>query len=105
MRMPYLHPKVNAAPVRSSPKHADSPRASGESAVDARSLAGNVRAWINRLFFRRHGAAARRRTTGSHFHYKHPSKPGTLSVPGGGKGGRDVAPGTLRSILKQAGLQ
>ncbi len=44
------------------------------------------------------------RTTGSHLHFKHPSKPGIVTVPSGGKEGRDVAPGTLRSILKQAGL-
>lgn len=44
------------------------------------------------------------RTTGSHMHYRHSTKPGTLTVPGGGKGGRDIAPGTLRSILRQAGL-
>ena len=44
------------------------------------------------------------RTTGSHLHYKHPTKPGVVTVPGGGKQNRDVAPGTLRSILKQAGL-
>lgn len=44
------------------------------------------------------------RTSGSHMHYRHPMKPGTITVPGGGKGGRDIAPGTLRSILRQAGL-
>lgn len=44
------------------------------------------------------------RVTGSHRHFQHPSKPGTVTVPGGGKSGRDVAPGTLRSILRQAGL-
>ncbi|MBI1370123.1 MAG: addiction module toxin, HicA family [Planctomycetes bacterium] len=45
------------------------------------------------------------RTTGSHLHFQHPTKPGTLTVPGGGKNNRDVAPGTLRAILRQAGLQ
>jgi predicted RNA binding protein YcfA (HicA-like mRNA interferase family) len=44
------------------------------------------------------------RTTGSHMHFSHPTKPGLVTIPGGGKLGRDVAPGTLRSILKQAGL-
>ncbi|MEX2219478.1 MAG: type II toxin-antitoxin system HicA family toxin [Phycisphaerales bacterium] len=44
------------------------------------------------------------RTTGSHVHFKHPSKPGVVTVPAGGKESRDVAPGTLRSILRQAGL-
>jgi len=42
------------------------------------------------------------RTTGSHLHYQHATKPGTVTVPGGGKANRDVAPGTLRSILRQA---
>jgi predicted RNA binding protein YcfA (HicA-like mRNA interferase family) len=37
-------------------------------------------------------------------HFKHPTKPGMVTVPAGGKSGKDVAPGTLRSILKQAGL-
>ena len=45
------------------------------------------------------------RTTGSHLHYRHPSKPGVVTVPGGGKLNKEVAPGTLRSILKQAGIQ
>lgn len=44
------------------------------------------------------------RTTGSHLHFQHPTKPGTVTVPAGGKEGRDVAPGTLRSVLRQAGL-
>lgn len=44
------------------------------------------------------------RTSGSHLHFKHPSKPGVVTAPGGGKANRDVAPGTLRSILRQAGL-
>jgi predicted RNA binding protein YcfA (HicA-like mRNA interferase family) len=30
---------------------------------------------------------------------------GTVTVPGGGKLGHDVPPGTLNSILKQAGLK
>lgn len=45
------------------------------------------------------------RSTGSHLHYQHPTKPGTVTVPGGGKLGKTVAPGTLRSILKQTGIQ
>lgn len=45
------------------------------------------------------------RTTGSHMHFKHPTKAGVVTVPGGGKENRDVAPGTLRSILRQAGIQ
>jgi predicted RNA binding protein YcfA (HicA-like mRNA interferase family) len=43
------------------------------------------------------------RTRGSHRQYKHPSKSGLVTVPG--KPGDDLAPGTLDSILKQAGLK
>jgi predicted RNA binding protein YcfA (HicA-like mRNA interferase family) len=43
------------------------------------------------------------RTRGSHHQYKHPTKPGLVTVPG--RGGDDLAPGTLNSILKQAGLK
>jgi len=42
------------------------------------------------------------RTRGSHRQYKHPGRPGTVTVAG--KPGGDVPPGTLASILKQAGL-
>lgn len=45
------------------------------------------------------------RTVGSHIQYRHPVKPGTITVPGGGKLNKDVPPGTLNSILKQAGLK
>lgn len=45
------------------------------------------------------------RTTGSHLHHKHPSKPGLVTVPAGGKLSHDVSPGTLRSILRQARLK
>jgi predicted RNA binding protein YcfA (HicA-like mRNA interferase family) len=45
------------------------------------------------------------RTTGSHLHYKHATKPGLVTVPGGGKLSHDIPPGTLRSILRQAGLK
>jgi predicted RNA binding protein YcfA (HicA-like mRNA interferase family) len=45
------------------------------------------------------------RIVGSHQQYRHPTKPGTVTVPGGGKQGRDVPPGTLNSVLKQAGLK
>jgi predicted RNA binding protein YcfA (HicA-like mRNA interferase family) len=41
-------------------------------------------------------------TKGSHRQYKHPTKPGRVTIPG--HPGDDVAPGTLRSNLKQAGL-
>jgi predicted RNA binding protein YcfA (HicA-like mRNA interferase family) len=43
------------------------------------------------------------RTTGSHRHFRHPTKPGTVTVPG--KLSSDVKPGTLHSILHQAGLK
>ena len=39
---------------------------------------------------------------GSHRQYKHPFKPGRVTVPG--KPSDDLAPGTLNSILKQSGL-
>jgi len=42
-------------------------------------------------------------TRGSHRQYKHPSKAGRVTVPG--KASDDLAPGTLNSILKQAGLK
>ncbi|MBI5330693.1 MAG: type II toxin-antitoxin system HicA family toxin [Betaproteobacteria bacterium] len=38
---------------------------------------------------------------GSHRQFKHPNKPGRVTVAG--KPGDDVAPGTYNSILKQAG--
>jgi predicted RNA binding protein YcfA (HicA-like mRNA interferase family) len=42
------------------------------------------------------------RTRGSHRQFKHPTKPGLVTIAG--KPGDDVAPGTLNSILRQAGL-
>ncbi|MEA2711686.1 MAG: hypothetical protein QOF78_4287 [Phycisphaerales bacterium] len=45
------------------------------------------------------------RTVGSHMQYRHPTKPGTVTVSAGGKLNRDIPPGTLNSILKQAGLK
>jgi len=42
-------------------------------------------------------------TRGRHRQYKHPSKPGRVTVPG--KPSDDLAPGTLNSILKQSGLK
>lgn len=42
-------------------------------------------------------------TRGSHRQYKHSSKPGRVTVAG--KLSDDMAPGTLNSILKQAGLK
>jgi predicted RNA binding protein YcfA (HicA-like mRNA interferase family) len=43
------------------------------------------------------------RTRGSHRQYKHSSKPGLITIAG--KPGHDLAPGTLNSIFKQAGLK
>ncbi|MCC6680361.1 MAG: type II toxin-antitoxin system HicA family toxin [Phycisphaeraceae bacterium] len=45
------------------------------------------------------------RTVGSHMIFRHPTKPGTVTIPGGGKLNRDVKQGTLTSILKQAGIK
>lgn len=39
---------------------------------------------------------------GSHLQFKHPSKPGKVTVP---VHGGDIPIGTLNSILKQAGLK
>ena len=43
------------------------------------------------------------RTTGSHRQFKHGSKPGLVTVAG--RPSLDIPPGTLKSILKQAGLK
>lgn len=45
------------------------------------------------------------RTVGSHMQLRHPTKHGTVTLPAGGKLGKDVPPGTLNSVLKQAGLK
>ena len=42
-----------------------------------------------------------RRVTGSHHHFRHPTKPGLVTVAHPRK---DIPPGTLRSIERQAGL-
>ena len=42
-------------------------------------------------------------TRGSHRQYRHPEKPGRVTVAG--KPADDLAPGTRNSILKQAGLK
>ena len=42
-------------------------------------------------------------TRGSHRQFKHPTKPGRVTIAG--KPSEDLAPGTLNSILKQAGLK
>lgn len=42
-------------------------------------------------------------TKGSHLQYKHPSKPGRVTVAG--HKNHELAPGTLNSIMKQTGLK
>jgi len=43
------------------------------------------------------------RQKGSHRQFKHPTKPGCVTVSG--KPSDDLAPGTLNSVLKQAGMK
>ena len=43
------------------------------------------------------------RTRGDHRQFVHSTKPGTVTIPG--HPGDDMPPGTLNSILKQAGLK
>jgi predicted RNA binding protein YcfA (HicA-like mRNA interferase family) len=43
------------------------------------------------------------RTTGSHRHFKHPSKPNVVTMPG--SSGDDVPVGTPKAILKAAGVE
>lgn len=40
--------------------------------------------------------------TGSHYYYKHPTKPGKVTIPHHNK---DLKTKTINSILKQAGLK
>ncbi|HEY0204334.1 MAG TPA: type II toxin-antitoxin system HicA family toxin [Acetobacteraceae bacterium] len=42
------------------------------------------------------------RVTGSHHHFRHPSKPGTVTVPHPRK---DMPIGTLKSIARQTGVK
>ena len=42
-------------------------------------------------------------TRGSHRQFKHPTRPGRVTVAG--KPSDDLAPGTLNSIFKQSGLK
>lgn len=42
-------------------------------------------------------------TKGSHRQFKHATKPGRVTIAG--KRSDDLAPGTLNSVLKQAGLK
>ena len=41
--------------------------------------------------------------TGGHRQFKHPTKTGTVTIPG--HLNRDLAPGTVNSIRKQAGIK
>jgi predicted RNA binding protein YcfA (HicA-like mRNA interferase family) len=43
------------------------------------------------------------RQRGSHRQFKHPTKLGVVTIAG--KPGEDLSPGTLNSVLKQAGLR
>ncbi len=43
------------------------------------------------------------RTRGSHRQLQHPTQPGTVTVAG--HPSRDLAPGTLKSILRQARIE
>ena len=43
------------------------------------------------------------RQTGSHRHFRHPTKPGTVTIAG--KPADDLHPKTQASILRQAGLR
>jgi len=42
-------------------------------------------------------------TKGSHQQFKHPTKPGRVTIAG--QAGHDLAPGTLNSVLKQAQIK
>jgi predicted RNA binding protein YcfA (HicA-like mRNA interferase family) len=43
------------------------------------------------------------KSRGGHRQFKHPAKPGRVTIAG--NLGDDLAPGTLSSVLKQAGLK
>jgi predicted RNA binding protein YcfA (HicA-like mRNA interferase family) len=43
------------------------------------------------------------RQRGSHRIFRHPSKPGSVTIAG--RPGQDIPAGTLRNILRQAGLK
>ncbi|NSW89303.1 MAG: type II toxin-antitoxin system HicA family toxin [Firmicutes bacterium] len=44
----------------------------------------------------------RKSSVGSHIHYKHPTKPGKVTIPNH-RG--DIKPAVVNSVLKQAGLK
>lgn len=43
------------------------------------------------------------RMTGSHRHFRHEEKPGTVTIPG--HPGEDLKPGTWSAIKRQAGIR
>jgi predicted RNA binding protein YcfA (HicA-like mRNA interferase family) len=43
------------------------------------------------------------RTTGSHRHYKHATKPNVVTIPG--EPGDDIPIGTMKAILRAAGIE
>ena len=51
----------------------------------------------------RHDGGSLVRTRGSHRQYRHPHKPGTVTIAG--KSSDDLTRGTSASAMKQAGLQ
>jgi predicted RNA binding protein YcfA (HicA-like mRNA interferase family) len=50
----------------------------------------------------RNGGWEHVRTTGSHKHFRHPDRPGLVTVPD--HAGETIFPAILKSILRQAGL-
>ncbi len=57
---------------------------------------------ILKMLYKDGWQAVPNRTKGSHLQLKHPTKPGKVTVP---IHSGDIPPGTLNSILKQAGLK
>jgi len=45
------------------------------------------------------------RTVGSRLQFRHPTKPGTVTISPGGKMSKDVPIGTMNSVPRQAGLK
>lgn len=43
-----------------------------------------------------------KKARGSHYHYRHPNKPGKVTIP---RHGGDLDPKTVKSIMKQAGIE
>jgi predicted RNA binding protein YcfA (HicA-like mRNA interferase family) len=43
------------------------------------------------------------RSRGSHRHFQHPTKPGTVTVPV--HSGRDIKPGTLADVERRSGVK